>query len=268
VRLPLWLSTNPAYEKKCFIYDLSDTHALGLHCCPEVSIIINKGLTSFNQVGWIIHSDGLELPHGLYGGGGGVAKVLWDEQLADWAPSTSKSPRFQYNYMGTIDNTYYMAYSSMAYSSSTLATHPQPQDLQWGFMKAACSLKTWQMVSLHLSTAPVAHSQVSKQMNQLSKMTTPCQFTQKPHSQDQSPAQPTNCSSTQCPSTTWDFSTELKTHGTIPTVIAVSEDSLMDLSTAVTEVLGCQDEHIKDEIITAISTHCSSPIQLTSACQT
>jgi len=95
------------------------------------------------------------------------------------------------------------------------------------------------------------------------------QFTQQPHhSQDQSPAQPTiPFFLTQRPSTTWDFSTKPKTRGTTPTVITVSEDSQTDPSTAATEVLGCQDEHIENEIITATSTRCSSLIQSTSACQ-
>jgi len=283
----------PMDERKCFICDGTNVHRLGIRNCPDVPRLIDEGLAIYAPSGRLIRPDGSELPRSSYGGGG-VAKVLRDEhsasksksstyhydgtgpikdtyylaRLTDQSPSSSKSSSFQYNDMGTIDDTYYMAYSSTAYSSSTSATDSQPQDIQQDFAKAARLLETQQTASLHSSTAPVVHSQVSQRTNQLSKMTTPCRFTKQPRFQGRSPAQPTIPFSTQRPSTTWDSSTELKTRGTTPTVISMSEDSLTDSSTTGTEVLGHQDEHIEEEIITATSTRCSSPILSTSARQT
>jgi hypothetical protein len=48
---PMTPSRNPTYEKSCFICDLSGTHVIGPRDCPEVPILINEGLASFNQVG-------------------------------------------------------------------------------------------------------------------------------------------------------------------------------------------------------------------------
>ena len=124
--IPTTPSTNPAYKKRCFICDLSDAHVLGLCRCPEVSILINEGLASFNQVGRLMHSDSSDLPCGLYGGGG-VAKVLRDECVAN-QPSSSKALSFLYDDVEIIDDPYYVACSSLAHFS-------QPQDKQWDFTK-------------------------------------------------------------------------------------------------------------------------------------
>ena len=106
--IPTMLSTNPAYKKRCFICDLSDAHVLGLCCCPEVSILINEGLASFNQVGQLMHPDSSDLPHGLYGGGG-ISKILCNKHVANQSPSLSKTS-FLYNDGEIINNPYYVAY--------------------------------------------------------------------------------------------------------------------------------------------------------------
>ena len=187
--IPTTPSTCPAYEKRCFICDLSDAHVLGLRRCPEVSILINEGLASFNRVGRLTRSDGSDLPRGLYGGGG-VAKVLRDERVANQSPSSSKTSSFLYDDGEIIDDPYYVAYSSPALSS-------QPQDEQRDFAKGkhpGIRTKTapiTRQAASHSSSTPVAHSRVPQRMTPSSKKSTPHQFTRPLCFQDQSSAQPT-----------------------------------------------------------------------------
>jgi hypothetical protein len=110
------------YEKRCFICDFPNVHPLGPCNCPEVPLLVKEGLVNFNQMGRLMRPDGSDLPHGLYGGGG-VAKALRDERLAQ-TPSMSKSSGFQYHGTDSSSNAY-TYYSSSALSSTLPASHLQ-----------------------------------------------------------------------------------------------------------------------------------------------
>lgn len=66
-------------EHRCFICDQLNYHRLGVHNCPDVQLLINKGLTQFMPSGRLMHADRSDLPQALYGGGG-ITKALHDEQ--------------------------------------------------------------------------------------------------------------------------------------------------------------------------------------------
>jgi hypothetical protein len=73
------LSRNSTYNKRCFIYDLTNAHTLGPRHCHEVPLLVDEGLARFIDVERFTRQDGSDLPHSLYGVGG-VAKALRDER--------------------------------------------------------------------------------------------------------------------------------------------------------------------------------------------
>ena len=93
---PMTPRRDSTHPKRCFICDLPDAHVIGPRNCPEVPILINEGLSSFNQVGRLMRPDDSDLPYGVHGGSG-VAKALHDEHVTVLSAATSNSSSFQYS---------------------------------------------------------------------------------------------------------------------------------------------------------------------------
>jgi hypothetical protein len=77
----------PTNQKSCFICGEPDIHRLGVHNCPEVPALINKGLPAFTPEGKLMCPGGVPLPHGVPGGG--MAKALKDERAATIVSASS-----------------------------------------------------------------------------------------------------------------------------------------------------------------------------------
>jgi len=103
-------STN---EKRCFICDQPSAHQLGPCYCPQVPILINEGLASYNKTGQLTCQDSSELPHAPYGSGG-VAKALCKEHQP---PSITKFAKIQYDGMDLLtDNVYVLLSISQGFN--------------------------------------------------------------------------------------------------------------------------------------------------------
>ena len=73
-------------ECRCFICDKPNAHRLGIYNCPEVYLLINKGLADYSPDGQLTCANGGTLPCSIPGEG--VTKALWDEQLNAMASSS------------------------------------------------------------------------------------------------------------------------------------------------------------------------------------
>ena len=163
--IPIMPSPNLTYEKRCFICDLPNAHQLGPRYCTQVTILINEGLASFNWVGRLMRPDGSDLPCGMYGGGG-IAKVLHDEHVAALSAAASNSASFQYNNLDPVEDTYYMAYSSLAQFSSLSTMHSQltdiPDSFTIGRSPEICANTAFYSPSPVCSTLPTSTEQISQ----------------------------------------------------------------------------------------------------------
>ena len=138
---PMTPRRDSTHPKRCFICDLPDAHVIGPRNCPEVPILINEGLSSFNQVGRLMRPDDSDLPYGVHGGSG-VAKALHDEHVTVLSAATSNSSSFQYSDPDPIEDNYYMPYSSPAESLSSSEMCSQPMDLPESFSRVRSTSST------------------------------------------------------------------------------------------------------------------------------